>query len=330
MKVLLCIRNDYYRNFAGDSMQVIKTAQYLTKMGLEVDINDGGIIDYSSYDIIHLFNLTRIKDAYSYYKIAKAYNKKNIVLSSVYWDLKKYYNHVNDVESIKLWNKCKPYRLEILKGCKMVYPNSKEEGDIIKKEFGNSIPYTVTYNGAEIEDEEVALYNFKERYQLNNYVLCVGRICHRKNQLALAKVCNDLELQLVLIGSINDKEYFNKCINYSNVRYLGFMDSYNIYNAYKSCKIHVLPSFVETPGLSSLEAAAAGCNIVSTIEGSTFEYFNNMAEYCSPYKDKSIAEAIIDADKKPQNDILKKHILENFTWEKCIKELYDSYNQIIK
>lgn len=329
MKVLLCIRNDYYRNFAGDSMQVLKTVQYLRKIGVEVDINNGGIIDYSNYDIIHLFNLTRIGETYSYYKRAKFY-KKNVVLSSVYWDLKKYYNYVNDVESIKLWDKCKSYRLEILKGCKMVYPNSKAEGEIIKKEFGDLIPYTVTYNGIEIENEEVTLYNFEERYQLNNYVLCVGRICHRKNQLALSKVCNDLEMQLVLIGNINNKEYFNKCINYSNVKYLGFMDSYDIYNAYKFCKIHVLPSFVETPGLSSLEAAAAGCNIVSTIEGSTFEYFNDMAEYCDPYDDKSIAEAIVNAAKKPQNDMLKKHILEKFTWEKCIKELYDSYKQIIK
>lgn len=329
MKILLCIRNDYYRNFAGDSMQLIKTAQYLTKMGLEVDINDGRIVDYSTYDIIHLFNLTRIGEAYNYYKIAKAY-RKNIVLSSIYWDLERYYNYINDVESIKIWNKCKPYRFEILKGCKMIYPNSKVEGDIIKKEFGNNIPCTVTYNGVEIENKEISLYNFKERYQLNDYVLCVGRICHRKNQLALARACKDLGLQLVLIGNINDKEYFNQCLSYDNVKHLGFMDSYNIYNAYKFCKIHVLPSFIETPGLSSLEAAAAGCNIVSTSEGSTFEYFDNMAEYCNPYDDSSITEAIRKAYKKSPDNMLKKHIWESFNWEKCIKELYDSYKQIIE
>ncbi|WML35820.1 glycosyltransferase [Clostridium sp. OS1-26] len=329
MKVLLCIRSDYCRNFAGDSMQVLKTAQYLRKMGVEVDINDGSIVNYSKYNIVHLFNLTRIGETYSYYKRAKTY-KKTIVLSSVYWDLKKYYNYVNDLENIKLWDKCKAYRLEILKGCKMIYPNSKMEGDTIKKEFGDWISYNVIYNGVEVESEDVPLYNFKERFELNNYVLCVGRICHRKNQLILAKVCNDLGLQLVLIGNVNDKEYFNKCINYSNVKYLGFMDSYNIYNAYRFCKIHVLPSFVETPGLSSLEAAAAGCNIVSTSEGSSKEYFKNMAEYCNPYNQESITEAIVRSIKKPKTEILKKYTLDNFNWERCIKELYNSYNQIIK
>lgn len=327
MKVLLCIRNDYYRNFAGDSMQILKTAQYLRKMGVDADINNGSITDYSDYDIVHLFNLTRIGETYSYYKKAKSL-KKCIVLSSVYWDLKKYYNCVNDLDSIKLWDKCKAYRLEILKGCKMVYPNSKMEGDIIKKEFGNFIPYRVIYNGVEIEHEKVILYNFKERFGLDDYVLCVGRICHRKNQLVLAKACSDLGLQLVLIGNINDREYFNKCISYSNVIYLGFMDSYNIYNAYRFCKTHILPSFVETPGLSSLEAAAAGCNIVSTTEGSTFEYFKNMAEYCNPYDENSISEAITRAINKPKNETLKKYVLDNFGWEECIKELYNSYNHM--
>ncbi|AWI06920.1 glycosyltransferase family 4 protein [Clostridium drakei] len=329
MKVLLCIRNDYYRNFAGDSMQALKTAKYLKKMGVEVDINNGAIIDYSNYDIVHLFNLTRIGETYNYYKRAKFYNK-NIVLSSVYWDLKKYYSYINDFNDIKLWNKCKSYRLAMLKGCRMVYPNSEMEGNIIKKEFGDFVPYDVIYNGVEIEHDEGILYNFKEKFHLSNYVLCVGRICHRKNQLALARACNNLGLQLVLIGNVNDKEYFNKCMQYGNVIYLGFMDGYNIYNSYRFCETHVLPSFVETPGLSSLEAAAVGCNIVSTSEGSTFEYFNNMVEYCNPYDENSISEAIEKAIKKQKNDILKRHVLNNFSWEKCIKKLYDSYNEIVK
>lgn len=328
MRVLLCIRNDYYRNFAGDSMQAVKTAQYLRKMGIEVDINDGFILDYSKYDIIHLFNLTRIGETYNYYKRAKNY-KKNIVLSSVYWDLKRYYNYINDLDSIKLWDKCKGYRLEILEGCKSIYPNSKVEGEIIRKEFGKWVPYSIIYNGIETQNEEVPLYNFKERFKLDNYVLCVGRICYRKNQLVLAKICSDLGLQLVLIGNVNDKEYFNKCISYNNVKYLGFMDSYNIYNAYRSCEVHVLPSFVETPGLSSLEAAAAGCNIVSTSEGSTVEYFDDMVEYCNPYSENSIKESIVKAIKRTKTEKLKNHIIYNFNWETCIKELYNSYNQII-
>lgn len=329
MKILFCVRDDYYRNFAGDSMQILKIAEYLRKIGVIVDINNGGITDYSNYDIVHLFNLAYIGETYKYYKIARSY-KKNIVLSSVYWNLKKYYNYINDLESIKLWDRCKIYRTEILKGCKMIYPNSKAEGELIQEEFGKWVPYTVIYNGVEVENADVPLYNFKERHSLNNYVLCVGRIDQRKNQLTLAKVCSDLGLQLVLIGSINDKKYFSECMKFKNVLYVGFMDNYNKYNSYRFAKLHVLPSFVETPGLSSLEAAASGCNIVTTSEGCTTEYFRDMAIYCNPYNSDCIYKAVEEGIKQKKDSKLKDYILKNYIWEKCVESLYDSYLKILK
>lgn len=328
MKVLLCIRGDYCRNFAGDSMQVLKTAEYLRKIGVNVEINNGDITDYSSYDIVHLFNLVRIGETYKYYRIARCY-KKNIVLSSVYWNFRKYYNYVNDKENIKLWDRCNIYRMEILKGCKIIYSNSILEGELIRKEFGNFIPYTVVYNGVKVENDDVPLYNFKERYNLNNYILCVGSVCGRKNQLDLAKVCDSLGIQLVLIGNVIDKKYFNECIKFKNVIYLGFMDNYNIYNAYRFAKLHVLPSFVENPGLSSLEAAASGCNIVSTSEGGAKEYFKDMAIYCDPYQQNSIYFAIEEGFKKKKDVKLKSYVLENYNWEKSIRTLHDSYVKIL-
>ncbi|KZL93672.1 glycosyltransferase family 4 protein [Clostridium magnum] len=328
MKILLCIRNDYYRSFAGDSMQVIKTAEYLGRKGLQVEINNGGIIDYSSYDIVHLFNLTRIGDAYKYYKIAKSY-KKVIVMTSSYWNLKRYYEYIQDYEGVKLWDKCKPYRMEILKGCKMIYVNSEMEAKLLKSDFGEGINYKIIYNGVETEREDIPLYNLKERFNLNNYILCVGKICNMKNQLTLAKICNELGRQLVLIGSVDDKSYFNECIQFKNVMYLGFMDSYNIYNAYRFAKVHVLPSFVENPGLSNLEAAAAGCNIVSTSEGTSKEYFKEMALYCNPYNEEDIALAVEKGFKQRKNSYLKNHILQNYNWEKCINALYEYYKKIL-
>ncbi|MEW9095075.1 MAG: glycosyltransferase [Clostridiaceae bacterium] len=329
MRILYCIRNDYLRNFAGDSMQALKSAEHLRKIGAHVDINNGHIEDYSSYDLIHLFNLTRTGETYKYYKLGKYY-KKNIVLSPMYWDLTKYYSYIKDIDSIKMWEKCSHYKLEILKGCKIIYPNSKTEGNIIKEEFGKNIKYEAIYDGVEVEDDQVPLYNFKDRYNLDNYVLCVGRICKMKNQLTLSKVCNDLNIPLVLIGTIDDKDYFNECTKYKNTIYLGFMDSYNIYNAYRFAKLHISPSFMEIPGISSLEAAASGCNILTTKEGSAYEYFGEGAIYCDPFQEESITEGIIEGINKRKNDDFKNYILENYNWSKCIQKLYESYLAILQ
>ena len=328
MKVLLCVRQDYYKNFAGDSMQVIKTAEYLRKLGVIVDINDGGIYDYSHYDIVHLFNIATTGETYRYYKIAHFY-KKNLVISPMHWDMKKYHRINNKIESIKLYERCSSYKEEILKKSKFVFCNSELEKDLIQNEFNVNTEYRVIYNGVEVENEDIPLYNFTERYNLNNYVLCVGRICESKNQLALCTICNELGKQLVLIGSGNDNEYLKKCTNFKNVIYLGFMDSYNVYNAYRFAKVHVLPSFVEMPGLSSLEAAASGCNIVSTQEGCAKEYFKDMALYCDPYDNNSILNAVRSGFEKRRDSKLKNYVHENYNWEKSVSDLYKTYLEIL-
>jgi glycosyltransferase involved in cell wall biosynthesis len=305
MKVLLCVRQNYYRIFGSDSMQVLKVAQYLKKIGVSVDINNGGTIDYSSYDIIHLFNLNAAGEVYKYYKIAYHY-KKTIVISPNYWDLSEYYKYINDVEGMKLWERCKPYRNEILKRSKMIFCNSKIEEEHLKKEFTSLSPCKVMHYGVKVENDDIPLYNFKEKYMLNKYLLCVGRICELKNQLTLSKICNSMGIELVLIGNVVDKKYFERCIKFKNVKYFGFMDSYNIYNAYRFAKLHVNCSYVEMPGLSSLEAAASGCNIVSTKEGCSYEYFKDMAIYNNPYDEESIYDSIKKGMKERKKEQTKK------------------------
>lgn len=328
MKVLLCIRGDYIKSFAGDSKVMLMTLKYLRKLGAEVDINDGDISDYSNYDIVHLFNLTRMGETYKYYKQAHR-QKKNIVITPIYWNLNKYYSYMNNIENIKLWDKCKPYREEILKGCRLIYPNSELERNLLTQDFNINLPCNILYHGAEIEHEETPLYNLKDRYNLSNYALCIARITPQKNQLALAKACSKLGVNLVLIGNINDNSYFRECMSYKNVTYLGFMDRYNIYNAYRFSKLHVLPGFCETPGLSSLEAAASGCNIVSTIEGSAGEYFKDMADYINPYDEETIIAALEKGLNKRKNNELKNYVLKNYNWNKYAEELYLSYNSLI-
>lgn len=328
MKVLLCVRQDYYRNFAADSIKVIKTAEYLRKLGVTVDINDGGIYDYKDYDIVHLFNIDNAGEIYKYYKIAHFY-KNNIVISPMHWDMKKYHMINNKIENMKLYEKCSSYKEEILKKSKVIICNSELEKELIQNEFNIETKCIVIYNGVEVEDEDIPLYNFTERYNLNNYALCVGRISESKNQLALCSICAKLGKQLVLIGSVDDNEYLKQCTSFTNVVYLGFVDNYNVYNAYRFAQVHVNPSFVAMPGVSSLEAAASGCNVVSSNEGCAKEYFKNMALYCDPYNNGSIADAVKKGFEKRKDSILKNYVNENYKWVKLINDLYKTYLEIL-
>jgi len=320
IKVLLCIRKNYLTDLAGDSIQLITTANYLRENGITADINNGDIVDFAPYDIIHLFNLTRISETYDFFNTAKA-SKKPIVITPIYWDLSKYYKHNDDIDRLALWDRYKKFRQEILEGCSMIYPSSNAEMELIKNEYGENLPCTVLYNC--IKD------SFKyDRSKREPFVLCVSRIGARKNQLILSKVCNDIGVKLILVGEANNKEYLKKCLEYENVSYRGFYNQSDLINLYKLAKVHALCSFVETPGLSSLEAAACGCNIVSTIEGSTKEYFGAFAFYCNPYDEKSIYEAVNKALATKNKPKLSKSIRRNFKVDNCLDTLYESYKKV--
>ncbi|MEG0773167.1 glycosyltransferase [Clostridium sp.] len=330
MKVLLCARGDYLKNTAGDTTILLKMYDYLKVLGVEVDIAcSDEDYDYASYDIIHLFDIKSIFDTYKHFKAA--YNLKcKIVISPLYFDMSNFYNHIKDMDRLKLWNSCKIYREEMLSKSKLIICSSHYEKKALSKDFNFRGKCKVIHNGIDLEYEDIPLYNFKERYNLNNYVLSVGRICNSKNQLLLSKVCKELELTLVLIGPITEKKYLRKCLEYDNVKYLGFMDDYNVYNAYKFARVYAIPSFVEVTTLSSLEAAASGCNIVVTEEGASKEYFKDMGIYCNPYDELCVKEAIMKGYEKRKDNNLKDYIAANFTWKKAIEDIYNSYLELMK
>ena len=92
--------------------------------------------------------------------------------------------------------------------------------------------------------------------------------------------------------------------------------------------MHVLPSWFETTGLSSLESAASGCNIVITDKGDTAEYFGQYAYYCDPASADSILEAVTKAAAAPVNKALSELITSKYTWQQAARQTAASYETI--
>jgi glycosyltransferase involved in cell wall biosynthesis len=108
------------------------------------------------------------------------------------------------------------------------------------------------------------------------------------------------------------------------------LDADKLYAVYASAKVHVLPSFFETTGLSSLEAAAMGCNIVVGTGGDTRDYFGDNAWYCDPSETSSIRSAVDAAFHAPYNPEFRKEILSHYTWERAAEETLKAYKQVLK
>ena len=110
---------------------------------------------------------------------------------------------------------------------------------------------------------------------------------------------------------------------------MGHVEGEDLANAYAAAKVHVLASWYETPGLSSLEAALAGCNIVITAKGATEEYFGNYAEYCDPASIDSIRKAIIRALSREPSDELRNIIKTKYNWKVAAERTLQAYNAIL-
>ena len=114
-----------------------------------------------------------------------------------------------------------------------------------------------------------------------------------------------------------------------NFTHIEQIENEKLYSLYKVCRVSALPSWLDTPGLVSLEAGAMGCNLVVSTRGSTKEYFNDFAEYCEPDDLNSIRSAVERAYDKERNNELQQHVLENYTWEIAGQKTYEAYCRLI-
>jgi glycosyltransferase involved in cell wall biosynthesis len=220
---------------------------------------------------------------------------------------------------------------EIVDNVDVFLPNSDSEMKRVQSEFNlKNFKYVAIPNAV---DKSIFLEveNKKNQYeQFKDCIVCAARIEGRKSTLNLVKAIKNTNYKLVLVGkeSQNQKKYVNQVRLEAgeNVFFLGTIPHSDLKDLYSVAKVHVLPSWMETPGLSSLEAAVMGCNIVVTKKGDTEDYFEDYAYYCEPDDINSIRDAINKAFESPFNSKLKDKILEKYTWEKAAAETIRAYN----
>jgi glycosyltransferase involved in cell wall biosynthesis len=342
-------------------MQIKMTAKYLQELNINVNIKLANEpIEYAQYDLLHFFNIIR-PDA-----ILPHIQKTNLpfVLSPImvdYYEYEKknrqgllgYMNKVLDRDSIELVKRIaravknkeritsQYYLLNghrksiqyVAQKAALFLPNSHTEYNRFVKLYKVKPPYHKVVNGI---DPSAFNISVKPNPSYKNHVLCVGRIEGIKNQLNLIKAIKDTDLQLTLVGkpAPNHLAYYQQCQQIAseskNIRLIGQVNHEELAAMYKAAKVHVLPSWFETTGLSSLEAGVMGCNLVVSRKGDTEEYFQDMAYYCEPDDINSIQKAIYKAFQDPINPMLQQYILNNYTWKHTAEQTLQAYKLVLE
>ena len=94
-------------------------------------------------------------------------------------------------------------------------------------------------------------------------------------------------------------------------------------------KVNVLTSWIETPGLVSLEAAYAGCNIVVSDKGSVRDYFRDYAFYCKPDDTESIKRQTIRAMESDFDEDFRLLVRKEYSWAKASEQTLEGYKRVL-
>ena len=366
MRVLFCVKQDFYDTKGGMFIQITKTREFLLKLGLNCDITTTHRgIKFENYDIIHLTDLTWVYDNIQYLRAINASKfGGKIALSTIYWPLDDYAKNgapfvqrsiarvfgLDGFERAKalakgfknwdysylrsVFQPSTKTQQAIIDVADILLPNSEIEMQKLRENFQiNKQVYEVVTNAVDPNNLSGSqLLPFEAR---ENAVAFVGRLDPRKNQYNFLRSVYHLDCKIIFIGNPgpNSRSYYRRLRNLAekrgNVVFYEHLEQSEIFSILGSTKVHALTSWVETPGLVSIEAALCGCNLVLCDKGSVREYFDEYGYYCDPDDLSSIREAVIKALEGPVDESLKFKINRQHTWEVAALQTLEAYKRIM-
>jgi len=376
MKVLFLGRFDLFDKRGGDTVQIENTAEELKKLGVEVIIKTSPNCGMSDYDLIHIFQLDWIPEIYFYAKKAKE-SGKSIILSPIHHNInevkklddiyvfdftrisrvffkdqfkrdtfKNVYRSFVDIRRMpatlfSIFYGFKKMQKEVLQWSKKILVQTELEARDLKETFDVNIDCVKIPNGVGRNYLTAGNYDYKQPLAEKDYVISVGRIEPRKNQLNIIKAVELLrsalekEIGLVFIGCLGERKH----LEYSTIflrevgkrpwiKHISKVPYEEMPAYYKNAKVCVSASWFETTGLTSLEALFCGTNAVASGERAK-EYLGNFASYCSPESPESIKDAIRKEYLAPRPQI-DENMKYEYTWENAARKTLEVYKEITK
>lgn len=373
MKVLMLGRIGLLKVGGGDRVQIENTARELEKLGIDVNIRSGLDFDPSLYDIVHIFQLDWTPETYFYVKKAKAAGKP-VVLSPIHHnvsEVKKYddeyvfgfrrlsklifkdqhhrdtlknlYRIFSDPQKVATTLGSMMLGLEnmhkhVLSLVDKVLVQTDQEAKDLKRTYKSSFDWVKIPNG--VSESFLKVKSGKNPLDFEDYIVCIGRIEPRKNQLTVIKAVEyfrkrtEKDIQLVFIGSKSTKNHmeylklFRKELDKKSwVHHIGSVPYEDMPIYYKYAKVCVSASWFETTGLTSLEALFCGTNAVASGVRAR-EYLGRHATYCKP-DDVSSIEFAIEKEYFAPRPKINKEMFDEYTWKTAARKTLKVYKELL-
>jgi glycosyltransferase involved in cell wall biosynthesis len=366
MKVVFCIRPDWETNRGGDAVQLLETRRSLESqfdiLGQICTSPDDPAL--AEADIVHVFNVQTAELSLEFARRARAAGKP-IALSTIYWDL----SHARFVEAMfgarlnpaSRWAKAlkpgfdataglaarllgrpryvAPGRIrqvrELVETADVLLPNSEEEGQLLLRHVGlRERRIQVVVNGTNLDRFQAPASSASREG-----VLMAARIEPIKNQMAVVQALrSEPSIPATFVGAAPYPRYLEAVQKLREGKpgqvVPNPVPQDELARLYQRAEVHVLPSFRESPGLSTLEALATGAKaVVSTAAFCPVHtYFDQLIGktvfLCDPYSPSSVRQAIDQALSAPRPQLEQIEIIRKFDWALAARQTHDAYRAI--
>lgn len=311
-------------NLGGPTVRVPETAKFLQSKGVNaIHLNSNGNI--INPEIVHVFNVWETNNCMEIINSAKK-KKKHVVLSPIFLNLKNHHIFSKNIPYIFETNNAKARTKKLREidlflkqeknlPLREIYPGYHEqvrscinssdsiillsdyERDCLKYigcDLNNSFLVRNSVSPNRFTDAKNSL--FKDKFQLEKYILCVGRIEPRKNQLMLASAARELNRHVVFIGHPASQSYY-KLVREIAGEYGVFInrldpESEMLTSAFNDADLFCLPSWAEGAPLAALEADKFGLPLVLSNASGEAEYFGDNAYYVAPSDYKALCDIL--------------------------------------
>ncbi len=352
MKVLFVTRPSLLDHPGGDTLHVRQTRTALQALAVEVvlasDLAPGQPHDF---DLVHFFNLHRPYDLWPYRPFFRA---KPLVVSSIFvqypWPLPG-----DGKMRQQLYGWLGSAGTEYLKSLARALRGQEPAPPFFYWREGQaaSIRWVLERSAALItatgaEAESIAHWGPLPERQLiqppgadhvpegpapqpgRTGIVQAARVEPLKNQLNLVQAAQAAGLPLQILGAVSrNHQNYARAIEAAGggAALKGSHSREGVLNAMDQARVHALPSFYETTGLSTLEALRRGCQIVVNDHPIQRELWGERAFYAYPAKAESIKSALEQAYQA--QDDHRAWVTEGFSWARMGQKIAELYRQLI-
>jgi|GEM_PF-1697926 len=216
-------------------------------------------------------------------------------------------------------------------------PDSFAELALLNRQLAAAqVPATVVRAGVTAPAEAAAPETFTQRYGMRDFVIVLGPVEPRNNQLLLLYALRNTDLPVVIVGPVPYPEYLRKCEQAAapTTLFLERLPAALLHSALAAARVCALPGWWQSAPSAALLAALSGCSIVVGDRGGEKEYLGADAHYCDPASVQSIGAAVLRAyaqhgERAPRRAALAQRIAAQFSAGAQAQQLAELYSTVL-